>query len=95
MNNKCVQDAIEISQAGYWAVTGTGYLMTNWGEGQDSDIEGQRCRLLLCLQSLSHYGGFFFCLLWFMPLDCTLGVMTQLGKSQMVFYQIFMGVPGR
>lgn len=38
---------------------------------------------------------FFFCLLWFMPLDCTLGVMTQLGKSQMVFYQIFMGVPGR
>ena len=60
MNNKCVQDAIEISQAGYWAVTGTGYLMTNWGEGQDSDIEGQRCRLLLCLQSLSHYRGFFF-----------------------------------
>lgn len=28
-------------------------------------------------------------------LDCTLGVMTQLGKSQMVFYQIFTGVPGR
>lgn len=38
---------------------------------------------------------FFFCLLCFMPLDCTLGVMTQLGKSQMVFYQIFTGVPGR
>ena len=53
------------------------------------------CRVYPITERFFFFFFFFFCLLWFMPLDCTLGVMTQLGKSQMVFYQMFMGDPGR